>query len=404
MTKKSARKVAKSTALKGIKGVTVAEKSIFETKEEVMTNHSAYQTAIVLQGGGALGAYEYGVLKALYEARPDFTPAVVTGVSIGAITAAVLVGARSDPISALGELWETYFAVFGALPYPVREWSEALLPEESQQAAAMLGNHGMYSFRPDYLVNPCAADSIYDTTPLGKTLEKLVDLKILNESKTRLVVGAVDIASGEFKTFDNRDPGGLSFEHIIASGSLPPNFPNVKIQANGETHHYWDGGLFWNTPLSPAINCLEECGADNADTRRELLVVELFPSSGAVPRDMPGVMNRLSQLLFASKLDLDTDLFVKLNSFIDLALEIDRAVPADCGAIRNNPGYKTLIGHKKIDAFNIIRSEMPLERGNAGDFSKASLDWRIAAGYKDATAQGIGTPKPVSTIVAQLKA
>jgi NTE family protein len=259
-----------------------------------MTNQSGYQTAIVLQGGGALGAYEYGVLKALYEARPDFTPAVVTGVSIGAITAAVLVGAPSDPIRALSELWETDFAVFGALPYPVRDWSEAFLPEESQQAAATLGNHGMYSLRADYLVNPFAADSIYDTTPLRKTLEKLVVPKTLNESKTRLVVGTVDVASGEFKTFDNREPGGLSFEHIIASGSLPPNFPSAKIKVNGKTHHYWDGGLFWNTPLSPAINCLEECGADNADTKRELLVVELFPACGTVPRGMPGVMNRLS--------------------------------------------------------------------------------------------------------------
>ena len=69
-----------------------------------------------------------------------------------------------------------------------------------------------------------------------------MDLKILNESKTRLVVGAVNVASVEFKTFDNRDPGGLSFEHIIASRSLPPNFPNAKIQANGETHHYWTAG------------------------------------------------------------------------------------------------------------------------------------------------------------------
>jgi NTE family protein len=369
-----------------------------------MTTQSDYQTAIVLQGGGALGAYEYGVLKALYEVRPGFTPAVVTGVSIGAITAAVLVGAPSDPIGALRELWETYFAVFGALPHPVREWSNAYLPEASQQAAAMLGNHGMYNVRPDYVGNPCATDSIYNTTPLRKTLAKLVDPKTLNESKTRLVVGAVDVASGQFKTFDNREPGGLSFEHIVASGSLPPTFPNVKIMVAGETHHYWDGGLFWNTPLSPAINCLEECGADKTDTRRELLVVELFPARGPVPRDMAGVINRLSQLLFASKLDLDANLFVKFNSFIDLALAIDRAVPADCSAVRDDPGYKKLMSHKKIDAFNIIQSKMPPERGSAGDFSKGSLDWRIAAGYNDAVAQGIGKPKPVNAMVAQLKA
>ena len=115
-------------------------------------------------------------------------------------------------------------------------------------------------------------------------------------------------------------------------------------------------------------------------------------------------MNRLSQLLFASKLDLDANLFVKFNSFIDLALTIDRAVPADCSAVRDDPGYKKLMSHKKIDAFNIIQSKMPPERGSAGDFSKTSLDWRIAAGYNDAVAQGIGKPKPVSTMVAQLKA
>lgn len=369
-----------------------------------MADQNDYQTAIVLQGGGALGAYEYGVLKALYEMRPGFRPAVVTGVSIGAITAAVLVGARSNPIEALGELWENYFAVFGALPSPVREWSDALLPEESQQAAAMLGNHGMYSVRPDYLMNPCAADSIYDTAPLRKTLEQLIDPEKLKRSEIRLVVGAVDVARGEFKTFDNRQPGGLTIEHIVASGSLPPAFPSVAIQVDGKNRHYWDGGLFWNTPLSPAINYLEECGTRNGDTRRELLVVELFPMSGDVPRNMASVQNRLGQLIFASKLNLDAALFVKLNSFIDLALEIDRAVPADCAAVRNNAGYRNLISHKKIDAFNIIQSKMPPERGNAGDFSKASLDWRINAGYQAAIKQGIGRPKPVGEMVEQIKA
>jgi predicted acylesterase/phospholipase RssA len=52
--------------------------------------HDRYQTALVLQGGGVLGAYEFGVLKVLYGTRPHFTPPVVTGISIGAINAAVL--------------------------------------------------------------------------------------------------------------------------------------------------------------------------------------------------------------------------------------------------------------------------------------------------------------------------
>jgi hypothetical protein len=126
--------------------------------------------------------------------------------------------------------------------------------------------------------------------------------------------------------------------------------------------------------------------------------------SGEVPRDMAGVQNRLGQLLFASKLNLDAELFVKLNSFIDMAETIDRVVPKDCTDVRNNQGYKKLIGHKKIDAFNIIQSQMPLERGNAGDFSKASLEWRIDAGYKAAIKQGIAAPKAVSEMVAKIKA
>jgi NTE family protein len=359
-----------------------------------MTTQPDYRTAIVLQGGGSLGAYEYGVLKALYEKRPHFTPAVVTGVSIGAITGAVLVGARSHPITALRELWETDFAIFGCLPPPARDWSTSFVPKESQQTAALFGNHGMYCMRPEYFANPAATDSIYDPKPLRKTLEKLVDLEILNQSKTHLIVAAVDVKSGESKTFDNRE--GLSYEQIIASASLPPSFPKEKI----DNHYYWDGGLFSNTPLSEAINALERCDAADHDIRRELLVVELFSMCGAVPRDMPSVLNRLSQLLFASKLDLDKYLFAKINSFIDLAEKIDQIIPADCAAIREHPGYKELVSHRKIDAFNIIRSRISMEFANPGDFSKASIDWRIEAGHKDALRQGIEEPKPVNTQLA----
>jgi NTE family protein len=350
----------------------------------------SYRTAVVLQGGGALGAYEYGVLKALYKARPNFTPAVVTGISIGAINASVLVGARSNPLEALGDVWESYFSVFGSLLPLAREWSESFTSPDIQQAVSLFENHGMYRIRSDYVFNPFLADSIYSTAPLRQTLEKVIDLPTLNHSETHLVVGALDIASGEFTAFDNRQ--GLSFEHIIASGSLPPGFPMVRINDN----YYWDGGLFWNTPLSVAINCLEQCDADNPDVKRELLVVELFPMRGLVPRDMLGVVNRLSQLLFTSKLSLDTKLFAKINSFIDLVQQIDAFVPPDCTAIREHPGYMELVGHKKIDAFNIIRSSLPQQWSNPSDFSKASIEYRIAAGFDDALSQGIGRYKPVN--------
>src|SRR4051794_41959072 len=82
----------------------LGEHRLFQPRGDPMTARNV-QTAIVLQGGGALGAYEYGVLKALYEARPGFRPVAVAGISIGAITAAVLGGAVGDPIRALDTLW-----------------------------------------------------------------------------------------------------------------------------------------------------------------------------------------------------------------------------------------------------------------------------------------------------------
>src|SRR5688572_4627166 len=86
----------------------------------------AVLTAVVLQGGGALGAYELGVLKALYEHRPGFRPVVVSGTSTGGVTAAVLGGARGDPIPVLERLWREKFTVSapfpGWWPAPAERW------------------------------------------------------------------------------------------------------------------------------------------------------------------------------------------------------------------------------------------------------------------------------------------
>src|SRR4051794_29670837 len=131
-------------------------------------HHDKVETAIVLQGGGALGAYEYGVLKALYERRPGFEPIAVTGISIGAITAAVLGGAKSDPIAALDELWRTRPRVPPPLPTPG-------LPPLVEQPLAVYGTPGMYCLNPDLYLSPYPATSLYDTAPLRTTLADLVD-------------------------------------------------------------------------------------------------------------------------------------------------------------------------------------------------------------------------------------
>src|SRR5215469_7053297 len=147
-----------------------------------------YRTAIVFQGGGALGAYEYGVIKALYQERHEFEPAAVTGVSIGAINAALLIGAKHDPLTALEEVWSNRFTE--VLP-PVLE--TLLGPKASQnieQCLGYFGNAGMYRLRQDHVLSPWHRTSVYDLQPLRETLRELIDTDKLNQSdRTRLVLG-----------------------------------------------------------------------------------------------------------------------------------------------------------------------------------------------------------------------
>jgi len=341
-------------------------------------NDNVY-TAIVLQGGGALGAYEYGVLKALYERRPGFTPVAVTGISIGAVTAAVLGGAKGDPMKALDTMWREKFTVSAGVP----------LPPVLDRSLAALGDRGMYRFDTSHLMQlvlaPWTLTNIYDTAPLRTTLTELVDLKKLNGEHPRVVVGATNIATAEIEFFDNRTPGGLTFEHVAASGSLPPGFPMTTI--DGEM--YWDGGLFSNTPLSPAIHALEEAAGGDPDAVRELIVIELFPMHAPIPTGMFEVLNRMIQLQYTSRLKLDKHFFDKIDGVVDLVGQIDADLPKTSKA-RTNPTYKDLLSYRKINHFNVVTSTIPPNLTSAADFSRFSIDERIEAGYHDAIAQGIG--------------
>src|SRR4051795_9943987 len=340
--------------------------------------NSKVHTAIVLQGGGALGAYEYGVLKALYEQRPGFQPVAVTGISIGAITAAVLGGAKGDPIAALDDLWCNRLTV--RPPRPLG-W----LPRLVDRSLAAFGNPGMYRLNPRLFVTPYSATSLYDTAPLRRTLTDLVDPVRLTDEQPRVIVGATNVGTGKMEYFDGHRPGGLTFDHVVASGSLPPGFPMTAI---GE-ELYWDGGLFSNAPLSPAINALEKVD-DDPGVARELIVVELFPMRAPVPRSLPAVFDRMQRLQYTSRLKLDQAFFDKINGMVDVLAQVDRELPPD-SPLRDDATYKQLCAHRKIDHFNVVTSTLPAELSNASDFSRSTIRARIQAGYQDAIAQGIGS-------------
>ena len=161
------------------------------------------------------------------------------------------------------------------------------LPAPLDRALATFGNPGMYELQPGLFTTPWQLTSIYDTAPLRQTLAELVDPQRLDDDATRVIVGAINVATGVMEYFHSHQPGGLTFEHVAASGSLPPSFPMTPI---GE-HHYWDGGLFSNTPLGPAINALEEAAGGDRAVERELVVVELFPMRAALPHTFTDVCN-----------------------------------------------------------------------------------------------------------------
>jgi len=324
------------------------------------------RSALVLQGGGALGAYEFGVLRRLHK-EPDFALRYVSGVSIGAITAAVLVGARNgDPLGTLETMWKEFVV-------PASPMMSGFGP-----AASMFGNPAFYRMRRDYLTMPFWT-SFYELGPIREKLAELVDFDAIMQSPVRLVVTATNVQTGAIEAFSNTDPGApLTIDHVLASGSLPPGFPMTPI---GD-RLYWDGGLFDNTPLSPLLKLIDPI--DAPDTR--LFVVNLFPKAGKVPRDMIGVSDRMIELIFANKISKDVDIARAINGFVALVDEIVSRHP-EVRHLLDRPEYDQLRRYKALSDIVEITNTRDEPVNAASDFSREAIEARIRSGYHDADKQ-----------------
>ena len=359
-----------------------------------------------------MGAYECGVLKALYECRLGFEPSAVTGLSIGAVNAAVLAGAKHNPIGTLEDLWCNKFSTPDIIPRVTQFIPESFVPPIMDQHVPR--NPAMFNIRPEYIFMPLLAgfytNSFCDTSPLRETLKEVIDPAKLNDyRKTRVAVTAVNVETGELEVFDNKD--GLNVDHVLASGSLPPGFPMTRIGNN----YYWDGGVNSNTPLSPAINCLE----DFAAKKREVIVVELVPMEGQLPHNIRDVMSRFFNLIFASKVKLDRQLFEKYADYIEFAQDVhilletlqsnqelkDQINKILSGKkqgfsvedIARSDGYRSLAKHKRIDAVTVIPFRLTTPHlADPSDFSPEIIAERIRMGYQEAMRQEIGNPIPLT--------
>ena len=391
--------------------------------------------ALLLQGGGALGAYQAGVYEALAEAalEPDW----VAGISIGAINAALIAGnAPEERVGKLRRFWETVTAdpvtgaMFGtadaetslldgvaeaaalAVAAPlalassptrdeaVRNWQEAIRDALAglsrleapvplggdlarkwanhwEAATALLhGAPGMFAPRPLHpFLHPSGTDgatSFYDTSALKRTLERLVDFDRINAGEMRFSVGAVNVASGNFVYFDNLTHE-IRAEHVMASGALPPGLPAVEI--DGE--HYWDGGLVSNTPLQWVLEC-----ADRQDTLA--FQVDLWSARGAVPRTLLEAVTRQKEIQYSSRTRASSDQFKKEQRLRSALADLMAKLPQN---LRDTPEFVLLRPEADRAVYNIVqliyRSKHYEGDSKDFEFSRRSMREHWAAGRSD---------------------
>lgn len=337
--------------------------------------------ALLLQGGGALGAYQGGAYQALAEA--DLHPDWIAGISIGAINAALIAGNPPEQrVEKLREFWETIcaspFGIPSNLGVEIKdEYTHQIINQLRATNVLLGGAPGFFKPRmpPPFFHPPGSPDalSFYDVAPLKATLERLIDFDLINSGSTHFSVGATNVRTGNFVYFDNAicDIGP---EHVMASGSLPPGFPATEIQ--GE--YYWDGGLVSNTPLQWVLDSLP---------RQDTLAfqVDLWSARGEMPRNLMEAELRQKEIRFSSRTRAATDQFKKAQRLRRTAAKLLADLPTD---LRQTPEAEMLATAADEKAYNIIQLIYHSRNyeGTSKDyeFSRRTMEEHWKAGYNDA--------------------
>lgn len=347
-------------------------------KKQARNGRDGQRIALVLQGGGALGAYQVGVYQAL--AEHGYAPDWVAGTSIGSINGGIIAGnAPEDRLARLTEFWDTICR---------REpWAPPELPGIARQAQSawsvaatvFTGAPGFFRPRP---WNPFAflptgsaeTASYYDTAPLRETLERLIDFDRLNSGATRFSAGAVHVRTGALRYFDNRNER-IGPEHILASGALPPGFPAVEVE--GEP--YWDGGIYSNTPLEVVLD-----DRPRADTL--CFMVALFNPAGPEPRSLAEVETRRKDIAYGTRAQQHIEAYCRTH---DLRRAVGALYERLPDAARKDPKLRALAGMGCTTTMHIARIIYPTVEWEASfkdaDFSRTAVEERLARGYRDAT-------------------
>ena len=337
--------------------------------------HKYDHEILLLQGGGALGAYQAGVYEGLVEA--GIAPSWVVGISIGAINAALIVGNPPERrVERLREFWRRISVNVGP---PLPAWLDSLRPAVNYMAAMSAATIGVAGFyRPRMPPTSFAADgtegalSVYDTTPLKATLEELVDFDLINRGQVRLSLGAVNVCKGTSVYFDTNNTR-IHSDHVRASGALPPGFPPVMI--DGE--HYWDGGVVTNTPITYVVD-------ERPLPTARIIQVDTFNAEGDLPRNLGQVLQRAKDIQYSSKSCFNIERIQEMGELAAAGRGLLGRLPP---GLRSDPDAQKLAAACDERSWLIIRliNTRPSRSGFVKDFefSRATIEDAWAAGLED---------------------
>jgi len=330
---------------------------------------------LVLQGGGALGAYQGGVYEELatFGCVPDW----ISGISIGAVNAALIAGNPPERrVECLHTFWNRISSLLLGEPLVPGEHARTLFNETSAALTASFGIPGFFAPRfPPAPFNPPGTNealSFYDTRPLRATLEELVDFERINAGETRLSLGAVNVRTGNFVYFDNTKQA-IGPEHVMASGALPPGFPPVEI--DGE--HYWDAGLVSNTPLQYVLD-------ERPRPNMLIFQVDLFSARGPMPRTYSEAAEREKDIRYSSRTRFNTDVFLQTQTMRRAVHRLLAKLPEEMKGDADARLLDDLSCNAAITIVHLIHRRKNYSTPSKDfEFSRQSVDEHWGAGRND---------------------
>jgi NTE family protein len=331
------------------------------------------QIVLVLQGGGALGAYQVGVYQALHEAgiEPDW----VIGTSIGAINAALIAG--NEPEERLAQMHAFWDALQWRSPFALIPTGPGVLNPLATLSILTQGVPGFFKPNPASwwgLTTPLGVDdaAFYDTAPLRETLQAHCNFGRANRGEPRLTVGAVNARTGAMKYFDSREEP-LRVEHVMASGALPPAFPAVRI--DGEP--YWDGGVYSNTPIEAVLD-------DNPRRSSTIFAIQLWNPTGDEPDSIWEVFGRQKEIQYASRADTHIARQKQIHRLRHVISQLGAQLPE---AKRASAEVRELLAWGCRTNMHIVHLHAPRlaaeDHTKDIDFTPAGIRARCEAGHRD---------------------